>query len=73
MKITRKAQKIQTAWITIPCGAIFDFNGEVFIKIDEIWNGDEFWNAVLLTNGGLANFDKDCFVYLVNAELIVTE
>ena len=73
MKITRKAQKIQTAWTAVPRGAIFDFNGEVFIKIDEIWNGDDFWNAVLLTDGGFANFDKDCFVHLVNAELIVTE
>ena len=72
MKITRKAQKTQTAWTAVPRGAIFDFNGEVFIKIDEIWSVD-YRNAVSLTDGGLANFGKHCFVHLVNAELIVEE
>jgi hypothetical protein len=75
VKITRsKAQKIGTLWNAVLCGAAFEFEGFVYLKIEDIWTGkEELYNAVFLDSGGLALFDDDCFVHLVNAELIVTE
>jgi len=74
VKITRsKAQKIGTPWNEIMCGEAFEFEGCVYLKIENIWAGKELYNAVFLDSGGVRSFDDDCFFHLVNAELIVTE
>ena len=73
MKITRKAQKIGTLWSAVQVGATFEIEGYVYLKIKDIWSGEECYNAVFLDSGGVATFDDDEYVHLVNAELIITE
>jgi hypothetical protein len=68
--------KNKTRWDYVEIGAVFRDGppDDYFMKIEEIYDASEnYFNAVSLATGELVVFMPDCFVKIVDAELLVKE
>jgi hypothetical protein len=68
--------KNKTRWDYVEAGAVFRDGppDDYFVKTEEIYDASEdHFNAVNLKTGQLVGFMPDCFVKIVDAELVVKE
>ena len=73
MQITDKRVELKYKFDELDIGDVFIYNGDVYMKIDPIYNASFIVkNAVNLHVGCLCEIDKNETVLEVDAELIIT-
>lgn len=70
MKITREYEEM-AIFFNVDKGQVFDFRGELYMKISTTVDDDNVVNAVSLEDYSLVSFYDSDEVILRNAELIV--
>ena len=73
MKIVRNKDESTVLFGTLPCGSIFEFNGEIFLVIPTVWDNndgeDEERNAFNVSYNYLDYFSPQAKVCSIDAEL----